>query len=201
MQADIPIALLLAGILSSSCLTTQPLDPAISYRERLWAEIGPLSLPFEELLWRDKPIGPETLRYLHTYGFEPVSGIPTQWKVSLGLLFDQDSQAREPYLVQPSSCTQPSHPSLPPLGVLVGLPTLHLDGERPRNHVRGTVFLVHGYLDHSGSWSPVIKKILSERFVVVALDLPGHGVSGGIRGDIEDFSQYGEAVRRVRDWA
>jgi len=44
-------------------------------------------------------------------------------------------------------------------------------------------------------------QILQEGFVVIALDLPGHGFSGGVRGDIEDFLQYGEAVRRVLEWA
>ena len=47
----------------------------------------------------------------------------------------------------------------------------------------------------------MLKRILREGFLVVALDLPGHGFSCGNRGDIEHFSQYGEAVKRVVEWA
>lgn len=131
----------------------------------------------------------------------------------------------------PSLAPLPPLCTLPPLGVLVGVlgrgaihPSPETDipksdtekpfgewgsGEQPGEHpkeppgvyLRGTVFLVHGYLDHSGSWAPVIKRILREGYLVIALDLPGHGISGGERGDIGDFSLYGEAVRRVVDWA
>jgi len=112
----------------------------------------------------------------------------------------------------PSLMPQPLLDSLPPLGVLVcvpkegaaSLPTSRDNGRdkgESAEGFKGTVFLVHGYLDHSGSWAPVIKRILRQGFIVVALDLPGHGFSGGNRGDIEHFSQYGEAVRRVVEWA
>lgn len=187
----------MAGLLGS-CTTSPPVDPSSGYRERLWAEIGPLPETFEEFLSPPTPyhspsqryrgpLGPESLRYLQTYELAQESEFPPSGYFRLGLLQDQD----------------------PILGVLVGVPNLdprqESTGESARGSAsesaRGTVFLVHGYLDHVGSWAPVIKKILQVGFILVALDLPGHGFSGGVRGDIEDFSQYGEAVRRVAEWA
>ncbi len=171
----------------AACTTTPPPDPSASYRERLWAEVGTLPKTIEELLQSVETPGDELRRYLRTYNFEPsypvekTQEITRRWNIRLGLLRDQGTAGKV----------------LPPLGVLVGVPDPVVGG----NPQRGTVFLVHGYLDHSGSWSPVIKRILQEGFIVIALDLPGHGFSGGVRGDIEDFSRYGEAVRKVVGWA
>ena len=62
---------------------------------------------------------------------------------------------------------------------------------------RGIVFLVHGYLSHVQDYHPLIRSLLQEGYVVVAPELPGHGLSGGIRGGIESFSRYGSMVATV----
>jgi alpha-beta hydrolase superfamily lysophospholipase len=55
---------------------------------------------------------------------------------------------------------------------------------------RGTVFLLHGYLDHTGLLKNIIHLLLSMGFAVATYDLPGHGLSSGERVAIDDFSEY-----------
>ncbi len=59
----------------------------------------------------------------------------------------------------------------------------------PRHPV-GTVFILHGYLDHTGMLHHVIQNCLEQQFVVAVYDLPGHGLSSGERAGIHDFSDY-----------
>lgn len=60
--------------------------------------------------------------------------------------------------------------------------------------VRGTVFLLHGYLDHSGLYRHLIRDCLQRRHAVFIFDLPGHGLSDGARVDIPDFDHYQQVL-------
>ncbi|WP_372874790.1 alpha/beta hydrolase [Pseudomonas sp.] len=55
---------------------------------------------------------------------------------------------------------------------------------------RGTLLLLHGYYDHSGLFRHVIEWALGMGFAVLAVDLPGHGLSSGARASIDDFAEY-----------
>ncbi|MDX5474445.1 MAG: alpha/beta hydrolase [Bacillaceae bacterium] len=55
---------------------------------------------------------------------------------------------------------------------------------------KGTCILIHGYLEHSACFAPLITFLLENKMNVVTYDLHGHGLSSGRRGDIEDFRQY-----------
>jgi alpha-beta hydrolase superfamily lysophospholipase len=66
-----------------------------------------------------------------------------------------------------------------------------------RNNRHGTVFLLHGYLDHSGLQGPTISRLLDLGFDVVALDHPGHGFSTGDRASIGDFQHYVDSLSVV----
>lgn len=55
---------------------------------------------------------------------------------------------------------------------------------------QGTVFFLHGYLDHSGLYRHLMRDCLERGHAVFILDLPGHGLSSGARVDIPDFSHY-----------
>ena len=55
---------------------------------------------------------------------------------------------------------------------------------------KGTLFLLHGYLDHSGTFKHLIQAAVDHRFAVAVFDLPGHGLSSGERGAIDDFKAY-----------
>jgi alpha-beta hydrolase superfamily lysophospholipase len=59
---------------------------------------------------------------------------------------------------------------------------------------KATVIILHGYLNHSGLMRPAADHLLGQDYAVAMFDLPGHGLSGGKRAAIEDFSQYGCAV-------
>lgn len=61
----------------------------------------------------------------------------------------------------------------------------------------GTVFLLHGYLDHSGLQAPTIDRLLDIGFDVVTFDHPGHGLSTGDRASIDNFDAYVECLTRV----
>ncbi len=59
---------------------------------------------------------------------------------------------------------------------------------------KATVFVLHGYFDHCGQLNHLIKYLLEAGFAVAAFDLPGHGLSAGRRGAIDDFTQYSRAL-------
>lgn len=63
----------------------------------------------------------------------------------------------------------------------------------------GTVFFVHGYLSHALDHAALIRRLLQEGYVVVAPELPGHGLSGGVRGGIDSFSDYGAFLAALID--
>lgn len=59
---------------------------------------------------------------------------------------------------------------------------------------RGTVVLLHGYLNHCGQFRHLVRRLLDEGYAVAMYDMPGHGLSTGERAVIEDFSQYSDTV-------
>jgi len=67
----------------------------------------------------------------------------------------------------------------------------------------GTLFIIHGYLEHGALRVPAALEAVREGWDACAIDLPGHGFSGGARADIGDFDEYGRAVQTVlaaRSW-
>lgn len=57
-------------------------------------------------------------------------------------------------------------------------------------HAKGTIFLLHGYYDHSGRMNKLITFCLEQSLSVAIFDLPGHGLSTGPSFTINDFSNY-----------
>ncbi len=55
---------------------------------------------------------------------------------------------------------------------------------------KGTIILMHGYFDHTGTLKNLIKHCLDRSFAVAVYDMPGHGLSAGKRLWINDFSEY-----------
>lgn len=62
---------------------------------------------------------------------------------------------------------------------------------------KGTVVVMHGYLDHSGSMAEVINHLVSRDYDVVVFDTEGHGLSGGTPTSIRDFEHYGRHLDTV----
>ncbi|MBM7587135.1 alpha-beta hydrolase superfamily lysophospholipase [Bacillus pakistanensis] len=68
---------------------------------------------------------------------------------------------------------------------------------------KGTVFLLHGYLDHVGSLKNMIQSLIKHHYCVISYDLQGHGLSGGEAASVNDFSKYvlvlEKLMQRARD--
>lgn len=69
----------------------------------------------------------------------------------------------------------------------------------PQKVVKGTVLVVHGYAGNTLGFKHIINRLLKNGYRVAALSLPGHELSGGERGDIDDFTSYGLAVEDFID--
>jgi alpha-beta hydrolase superfamily lysophospholipase len=61
----------------------------------------------------------------------------------------------------------------------------------PQGEPRGSVVATHGYLAHTLQLGSLITESLRQGYRVLALELPGHALSGGERGGIEAFADYG----------
>ena len=62
-----------------------------------------------------------------------------------------------------------------------------------------TIYLIHGYLLHSASYHYLIRRLVEEGYALVALDLPGHGLSSGLPGGIGEFRDYAIILRDLID--
>ncbi|MCW8887331.1 MAG: alpha/beta hydrolase [Motiliproteus sp.] len=62
---------------------------------------------------------------------------------------------------------------------------------------RGQALLVHGYHDHHALYGHLIHFLLQQQLTVTSFDLPGHGLSSGERGTIEDFNQYQQVLAEI----
>ena len=61
---------------------------------------------------------------------------------------------------------------------------------------RANVFLLHGYMDHIGLYGHLIRVLLMAGYNVVAIDLPGHGLTQlGERAGIDDFQDYQTVIK------
>jgi alpha-beta hydrolase superfamily lysophospholipase len=60
-----------------------------------------------------------------------------------------------------------------------------------------TIILGHGYLSHGRSNQLVIDFFLDKGYTILVWDLPGHGLSWGQPGTIDDFMQYAWAFDAV----
>ena len=84
--------------------------------------------------------------------------------------------------------------------------TLDVDGYTIVAHLwkpaipRGTVFLGHGYYDHSGLYKHLIRFCLEQGFSVFIHDLPGHGLSSGEPASIQCFSDYSKVLQACLNW-
>lgn len=59
---------------------------------------------------------------------------------------------------------------------------------------RGTLLIVHGYGASAAVLAPLARLAAEAGYAAVAIDLPGHGLSDGARGEIGDMREYGDAV-------
>ncbi|MDO9177251.1 MAG: alpha/beta fold hydrolase [Agitococcus sp.] len=62
---------------------------------------------------------------------------------------------------------------------------------------KGTVWVVHGYLEHSGLYRHVLPQLFQQGYAVVIYDLPGHGLSSGTNASISNFAEYQMIFRHL----
>lgn len=67
------------------------------------------------------------------------------------------------------------------------------------SEIKGRLVFLHGYLSHSGLFSHFYRHFLEIGYHIVAVDLPGHGLSEGVRTGVDDFSQYAKVVKLIYD--
>ena len=78
---------------------------------------------------------------------------------------------------------------------------LHVQVFQPKiDKIQGTVFLLHGYLEHSGIYQPIIKELLEQGFSVLTYDLPVHGLSDGNAASIQNFDHYQQVLHAVHQY-
>ena len=70
---------------------------------------------------------------------------------------------------------------------------------RPMDEPVGSVLVLHGYLANSRHMCDLAQALLAADYAVLTPNLPGHGLSTGARGDIDDFSQYAAVVEASVD--
>lgn len=66
----------------------------------------------------------------------------------------------------------------------------------PDSAPRAAVLLVHGYAEHSGRYEHVARCLTGHGYAVYALDLRGHGQSGGDRVYVDQFEDYVSDLER-----
>ncbi|SDJ11487.1 alpha/beta hydrolase [Natribacillus halophilus] len=55
---------------------------------------------------------------------------------------------------------------------------------------REEILLLHGFMEHIGPLAPFIRSLTAEGYSVSAVDFQGHGLSGGQRYRVDNFSEY-----------
>lgn len=69
--------------------------------------------------------------------------------------------------------------------------------QKKQENYRGLILYIHGYLDHFGLYKEFIKFFTQNNYIVVGVDLPGHGLSTGKIADIVDFGQYASSIEAI----
>lgn len=63
------------------------------------------------------------------------------------------------------------------------------------SNAKATIVLLHGYQEHLGNLLETAEHFLNEGYSVALYDMPGHGLSDGKRGSIDDFSGYSSVLK------
>lgn len=60
----------------------------------------------------------------------------------------------------------------------------------PTNEPRAVLLVVHGLADHSGRYANLVNYFVPLGYAIYGFDQRGHGRSQGLRGSVEDFSDF-----------
>lgn len=62
------------------------------------------------------------------------------------------------------------------------------------SETKAQVVLIHGFSEHMGYYEKISECLCKAGILVHLIDLPGHGRSEGVRGYIEDFDEFADAI-------
>ncbi len=62
---------------------------------------------------------------------------------------------------------------------------------------KGTFVLGHGFYDQTGYMYMLMDELKRNNFNVISFDLPGHGLSNGMRSKVDSFDSYAVALKEV----
>jgi alpha-beta hydrolase superfamily lysophospholipase len=68
---------------------------------------------------------------------------------------------------------------------------------REVENARGEVVIVHGFGEHSGRYGPLTDHLINHSYTVTAYDHRGHGLSDGLPGHVENFSEYEDDLHKI----
>ena len=71
----------------------------------------------------------------------------------------------------------------------------------PDSEVKGVICLVHGHGEHSGRYRHWAERLAGAGYAMLAIDLRGHGKSGGKRGDTPTFDHFSDDINLMLDEA
>lgn len=80
-----------------------------------------------------------------------------------------------------------------------GIGELYYQGWLPEGEVRAAVVVFHGLAEHGGRYINVVNQLVPQGFAVYALDLIGHGKSGGERLYVNCFENLTEPLKTFLD--
>src|ERR1041385_6294531 len=62
---------------------------------------------------------------------------------------------------------------------------------------RAEVLITHGFGEHSGRYEALVAHLTSQNYSVSLFDHRGHGLSDGLPGHVESFSEYDQDLERL----
>jgi acylglycerol lipase len=64
-------------------------------------------------------------------------------------------------------------------------------------NAQGEILIAHGFGEHSGRYGALTDHLVSNNYSVTAYDHRGHGLSDGLPGHVESFSEYDEDLAKI----
>lgn len=64
----------------------------------------------------------------------------------------------------------------------------------------GEIVIAHGFGEHSGRYGALTDHLARHNYAVTAYDHRGHGLSDGLPGHVESFSEYEDDLARILAW-
>ncbi|HKP84625.1 MAG TPA: lysophospholipase [Blastocatellia bacterium] len=68
---------------------------------------------------------------------------------------------------------------------------------REVDNARGEVLIIHGFGEHCGRYGPLTDHLVNKTYTVTAYDHRGHGLSDGLPGHVESFSEYETDLQKM----